>query len=139
MLCLLRDLQPEDVKADTLDKAMLLPTIQIASMYESCWDGRKTLSSRIQQLQNGHADRLGLSGGEYLGTLEHVLEENEVWQPFLRPREAQQPVQELQARDETSGLYGRPARRIPDRREKQNEDLWLQGMAHKDRPGRPGQ
>ena len=137
LLCLLRDQQPEDVKAYTLDQAMLLPTIQLASMYESYRDDRKSRSSWIQQLQNGHTDKLGLSGSDHLGTLEHVFEENEIWRHFLRPKKAQ-PAPELQPRDETSGLYGRPARRIPDRREKRNEESWLQAVAFRDRPGRPG-
>lgn len=117
---------------------MLLPTIQLASMYESYRDDRENLSSRIQQLQDGHTDKLGLSGGKYLGTLEHVFEQNGIWQHFMRPKEAR-PAQGLRPRDETSGLYGKPARRAPDRRGKQNEEALLQGKAFRDRPGRPGQ
>ena len=71
-LCVLRDLNPPHIKSYTLEQALLLPTIQLALMYESWRPDRDNLFSRLQQLQNGHTDKLMLSGGKYLPTLERV-------------------------------------------------------------------
>ncbi len=140
LLVKLRSQTPDDIKAYTLDQSLLLPTIQLATMYESYRDDRENLFSRIQELQNGHTDKLRLSGGKYLSTLEAVLEEHKIWQHFMKPRPEQESSRAaLQPRDATSGLYGKPARRQATKREKRKERFWLQDMAFRNRPGNPGQ
>ena len=135
----LRNQNPVTTKAYTLDQSLLLPTIQLAAMYESYCEDHQKLFSRIQQMQNGHTDKLGLSGGECLGTLETLFEENKIWQHFMEPKPPQQSSKALQPRDETSGLYGKPARRKATARRERKERSWLEDMAFRDRPGNPGQ
>ena len=140
LLAKLRSQNPDDMKAYTLDQSLLLPTIQLATMYESYRDDRENLFSRIQEMQNGHTDKLRLSGGKYLSTLEAVFEEHKIWQHFMKPRPKQESSRAaLQPRDATSGLYGKPARRQATKREKRKERFWLQDMAFRNRPGNPGQ
>ena len=140
LLAKLRSQNPNDMKAYTLDQSLLLPTIQLATMYESYRDDRENLFSRIQEMQNGHTDKLRLSGGKYLSTLEAVFEEQKIWQHFTKPRPEQESSRAaLQPRDATSGLYGKPARRQATKREKRKERFWLQDMAFRNRPGNPGQ
>lgn len=140
LLVKLRSQNPDDMKAYTLDQSLLLPTIQLATMYESYRDDRENLFSRIQEMQNGHTDKLRLSGGKHLPTLEAVFEEHKIWQHFMEPRPEQEPSKAaLQPRDATSGLYGKPARRKATKREKRKERFWLQDMAFRNRPGNPGQ
>ena len=127
------------MKAYTLDQSVLLPTIQLATMYESYRDDRPNLFSRIQQMQNAHTDRLRISGGECLPTLEAIFEEHKIYQHFMAPKPPEQFSRALQPRDETSGLYGKPARRNATMSEKRKERSWLQNMAKKNRPGNPGQ
>lgn len=135
----LRDLNPVEMKAYTLDQSFLLPTIQLAAMYESHRDDRANLFSRIQRLQNEHTDGLRPSGGKYLPTLEAIFEEQKIWQRFMTPKPPEQSSTALQPRDETSGLYGKPARRKATKREKRKESSWLRDMAFRSRPGNPGQ
>lgn len=140
LLATLRSQNPDDMKAYTLDQSLLLPTIQLATMYESYRDDRENLFSRIQEMQNGHTDKLRLSGGKYLPTLEAVFEEDKIWQHFMKPRPKQESSSAaLQPRDATSGLYGKPSRRKATKREKRKERFWLQDMAFRNRPGNPGQ
>ena len=140
ILVKLRSQNPDDMKAYTLDQSLLLPTIQLATMYESYRDDRENLFSRIQEMQNGHTDKLRLSGGKYLPTLETVFEEHKIWQLFMKPRPKQESSRAaLQPRDATSGLYGKPARWKATKREKREERFWLQDMAFRNRPGNPGQ
>lgn len=140
LLVKLRSQNPDDMKAYTLDQSLLLPTIQLATMYESYRDDRENLFSRIQKMQNEHTDKLRLSGGKYLPTLEAVFEEHRIWQHFMKPRLKQESSRvALQPRDATSGLYGKPARRKATKGEKRKERFWLQDMAFRNRPGNPGQ
>ena len=137
LLCVLRDLNPPHIKAYTLEQALLLPAIQLALMYESWRPDRDNRFSRIQQLQNGHTDKLMLSGGKHLPTLERVFEEIQIWDHFTVPKPPREE-RELQPRDETSGLYERPARSKTAARDKMNEQSWLQDTAFSNRPGSPG-
>lgn len=140
LLVKLRGQNPDDMKAYTLDQSFLLPTIQLATMYESYRDDRENLFSRIQDMQNEHTDKLRLSGGKYLPTLEAVFEEHKIWQHFMKPMPKQESSRAaLQPRDATSGLYGKPARRKATKREKRKERFWLQDMTFRNRPGDPGQ
>lgn len=133
LLVNLRNLVPDDVKAYALDQSLLLPTVQLATMYESFRDDCGNLSSRIQQMQDGHTDHLALSGGKYLSTLEAVFDRSKVWLQFMTPKLPQELSGALQRRDEISGLYGNPARRKAKKREKQKESNWLQEMAFRNR------
>lgn len=135
----LRNQNPVITKAYTLDQSVLLPTIQLAAMYESFCEDHQKLFSRIQQMQNGHTDKLGLSGSECLGTLETLFEEYNIWQQFMEPKPPQQSSLALQQRDETSGLYGKPARRKTTMKRERKERSWLEDMAFRNRPGNPGQ
>ena len=140
LLFKLRSQNPDNMKAYTLDQSLLLPTIQLATMYESYRDDRENLFSRIQKMQNEHTDQLRLSGGKYLPTLEAVFEEHKIWQHFMKPKPKQDSSRAtLQPRDATSGLYGKPARRKAAKGEKRKERFWLQDMAFRNRPGNPGQ
>ena len=139
LLVNLRNLFPDDVKAYALDQSLLLPTVQLATMYESFTDDCGNLSSRIQKMQDGHTDHLALSAGKYLSTLEAVFDKNKVWLHFMRPKLPQELSGALRPRDEISGLYGKPAGRKGTKRQQQKESNWLQEMAFRDRPGNPGQ
>ena len=119
LLVKLRNQNSPDHKAYTLEQSLLLPTIQLATMYESCSNDEENLVSRIQLVQNAYTDKLCLSGQKYLSTLEAIFEERKIWQHFMKPKLSPQPSKGLQPRDETSGLYGKPARR------KRNESSWL--------------
>lgn len=92
-------------KAYTLEQAVLLPTIQLAAMYETFGiDSRATPS--IQVFQDGHTDRLKLSGAAYLPRLMGIFENQGIWQHFMIPKPTGTPPR-LQPRNEKSGLYGR--------------------------------
>lgn len=139
LLIELRNQNSVDMKAYTLNQSVLLPIIQLATMYESNRDDRENLFSRIQELQNGHTDRLRVSGGKHLPTLEAIFEEHKTWQHFMTPKPPEPSSGPLQPRDETSGLYGKSATRKSTMGEKRKEKLWLQDMAFRSRPGNPSQ
>ena len=139
LLVNLRDRNTSNVKAYTLDQSLLLPTIQLVTMYESFPNDCGGLFSPIQKMQNGHTDKLVLDAEGYLPTLEAVFEDHEIWQHFMAPKPPQESSSVLQPRDETSGLYGKPARRDAMKKEKRKERSWLQDMAFRNRPGNPGQ
>ena len=106
LLTALRNVNPSNEKAYTLEQIMLLPTIQMASIYESF--PIDTTKSRIQTLQDAHTDKLILSGAEFLPVLQNLFDELQVWDSFMKakPKTTYEKT-ELQPRDETSGLYGR--------------------------------
>ena len=139
LLIQLHNQNPDDTKAYTLDQSVLLPTIHLAIMYESYRDDRENLYSHIRQLQKGHTDRLRLSGGQCPPTLEAKFEEYKIWPRFMAPKPAQHSPQVLRPRDETSGLYGKLARRNATMSEKRKERSWEQNMAFKNKRGNPGQ
>ena len=65
LLCIIRSLNPPSMIYYTLEKTLLLPTIQLATMYESF---HETLNPRIVTYQNTFTDRLRLSDAAYLGS-----------------------------------------------------------------------
>ena len=106
LLAALRNVNHGGSKAYTLEQIMLLPTIQLASIYESF--PIATTKSRIETLQNGYPDQLALSGAAFLPVLQNLLEELQIWDSFMKikpPTTCEEKV--LGPRDETSGLYGR--------------------------------
>lgn len=116
LLASFRDLNPPSMKYYTLEQTLLLPTIQLATLYESFRDDAP--APRIATYQNGYTDNLRLSGAAYLASLETALEEHGVWDAFVvlkpqpKPAEAGEEGQgTVTPRDETSGLYGRPVGR----------------------------
>ena len=107
LLYFLRSLNPSSMKYYTLEQTLLLPTIQLATIYESF---HETPSPRIATYQNGYTDNLRLSGAAYLGSLERAFEQHGIWDAFMvvKPAQAVEDEGVLRPRDETSGLYGRP-------------------------------
>ena len=102
----LRVANPGTEKAYTLEQIVLLPTIQLAAMYESF--PTDTTVSRIQTLQDAHTDQLQLSGAAYLHVLEKSFFDLQIWNSFMRAKTKSAPEKyELKPRDNTSGLYGR--------------------------------
>lgn len=87
----------------SVEQSVLLPTIQIASMFESLLSEGK-VDSRIQGMQKSHIDNLRLSGAKWLGTLEGEFERLKIWDGFLVDDDALQ-TQNLGPRDATSGDY----------------------------------
>lgn len=59
LLCFFRSLNPPSMKYYKLEQTLLLPTIQLATMYESF---HETPNPRIVTYQNRFTDRLRLSG-----------------------------------------------------------------------------
>ena len=106
LLVALRNVNHSGSKAYTLEQTMLLPTIQLVSLYESF--PVTTTKSRIQTLQNAYSDKLTLSGAALLPVLQDLFEELQIWGSFMRVK-PQTTCEEktLGPRDETSGLYGR--------------------------------
>jgi hypothetical protein len=93
---------PSSPKCYSLEQAILLPTIQLAVMYE---DSHARAESVISTYQSQHIDRLQLSGGgKWLNVLNEALEREGVWGKFMRPRETTEQTWSL-ARDATSRLY----------------------------------
>ena len=107
LLHFLRCLNSPSMKYYTLEQTLLLPTIQLATMYESF---HETPSPRIATYQNGYADNLRLSGAAYLGSLESAFEQHGIWDAFMvvKPAQAVEDEGIVRPRDEASGLYGRP-------------------------------
>ena len=136
LLVKLRNQNTVDTKAYTLDQSVLLPTIQLATMYETHCD---ELFSRIQQMQNLHTDRLRLSGEKYLPTLEAIFETQEIWQHFMTLKIPETSSRTLVPRDATSGLYGGQPRKTSTETEKRRERSFMQRLAFRNRPGKPGQ
>ncbi|CAN9203870.1 unnamed protein product [Alternaria alternata] len=105
LLVLLRDASSEShssPKSYSLEQAILLPTIQLAAMYE---DSHARAESVIGVYQSQHIDKLQLSGGgKWLATLDQVLEREGIWAKFMQPRSSTAQMQPL-AKDSTSGLY----------------------------------
>lgn len=105
LLSIFRTASSATEKAYTLEQAVLLPTIQLAAMYESFGvDSRATPS--IQVFQDGHTDGLKLSGAAYLPRLMSIFEDLGIWQYFMSPKPTGAPLR-VQPRNEKSGLYGR--------------------------------
>jgi hypothetical protein len=107
VLVLLRDAnsvgQPSP-KSYSLEQAILLPTLQLAAMYEAT---HARSESAIAVYQDRHIDKPQLSGGgKYLGVLDQVLEREGIWAKFMEPRALTRQPQPL-ARDATSGLFQR--------------------------------
>ena len=102
----LRNANQRTEKAYLLEQIVLLPTIQLATMYESF--PTSTTKSRIQTLQNAHNDQLSLSGAAYLHVLEKSFLDLQIWNSFMKAKTKDTHEQcELKPRDNTSGLYGR--------------------------------
>jgi hypothetical protein len=104
-LVFLRDAQAGGLpgpKAYSLEQAILLPTIQLAVMYEATHSRSESV---IETYQNQHIDRLGLSGGgKWLHVLDGFLDRQGVWSEFMAPKNGN--IQSLpKERDATSGLY----------------------------------
>lgn len=104
LLVQLREVNTECTKAYTLEQAILLPTIQLAAMFESFHSESATAS--IQVLQDSHTDNLKLSGADFLPNLQQQFSDLNVWENFMLPKSTVLP-QELKPRDNSSGLYGR--------------------------------
>ena len=138
LLVELRNQNTVDTKAYTLDQSVLLPTIQLATMYETHCDDQE-LFSRIQQMQNLHTDRLRLSGEKCLPTLEAIFEKQNIWQHFMTLNIPDTPPRTLQPRNSKSGLYGGQPRKLSSQVEKRKERSFLQKLALRIRPGKPGQ
>ena len=106
LLHALRNESPPNEKAYTLEQTVLLPTIQLAAMYES-FPIVPTIST-IQTLQDDHSDRLKLSGAAFLPTLQESFEGLHIWDHFMtEKRKTIDDPPSLEPRDATSGLYGR--------------------------------
>jgi hypothetical protein len=124
LLVLLRDTNSvgqSSPKSYSLEQAILLPTIQLAAMYE---DSHARAESVIGVYQSQHIDKLQLSGGgKWLDTLDQVLEREGIWAKFMQPKSSTTQTQPL-ARDSTSGL-------LPGGVQNNQESQWL----HPDRVG----
>ena len=105
LLTTLRDLTPRNWKSYTLEQSLLLPTIQLATMYETFPDVH---THKIAAYQNSHIDHLKLSGAKYLATLEEEFERHDVWDHFMVSKAVDHGEGQVKPRNETSGLYGRP-------------------------------
>jgi hypothetical protein len=89
-------------KAYSLEQAILLPTIQLAVMYEST---RNSTDSVIETYQNQHIDKLALSGGgKWLQVLNNVLDKEKIWSEIVAPGKMNSESQPV-GRDVHSGLY----------------------------------
>ena len=138
LLVKLRNQNAVDTKAYTLDQSVLLPTIELATIYETHCDDRQ-LFSRIQQMQDWHTDRLRLSGEKCLPTLEAIFENQKIWQHFMTPKIPETSPRTLQPRNAKTGLYGGQPRKSSTETEKRKERSFLQKLAFRNRPGNPGQ
>jgi hypothetical protein len=89
-------------KSYTLEQAILLPTIQLAVMYEAT---HAHADSVINTYQSQHIDKLQLSGGgKWLHVLDNFLEREKVWEQFMSPRNVNEQTPPV-GRDTTNGLY----------------------------------
>jgi len=87
---------------------VLLPTVIMASIYETWIQFDTSDTWSIAALQNKHVDGLALSGKDHLSTLEEEFDRVEIWEKFIvdkaeSPSKAKGEIPE--PRDATSGNY----------------------------------
>lgn len=109
VLSLLRDHPScEHTSKYALEQAVLLPTVTMASIYETWIQFDTSDTWSIAALQNKHVDGLALSGKDHLPTLEEEFDRVEIWEKFMvdkaeGPSKAKGEIPE--PRDATSGNY----------------------------------
>ena len=80
LLCFFGSLNPPTMKCYTLEQALLLPTIQLATIYETFSDDS---GPTIATYQNGYTDNLKLSGAAHLTSLKRAFEQHGIWGAFM--------------------------------------------------------
>ena len=102
----------KDNKANTstskisLEQAILLPTIILASTYNRWLRGAGISGDEIQALQDKHVDRLALSGKLFLDTIMGEFHKLGIWDKFMTKVQKEDEKREtLLPRDASSGNY----------------------------------